>query len=151
LTRVERVEGKGKSTVLGAGLTVPPCNIGPLSTPNYASSLAAKAIHRFSYGGLSGNVFAGQRAEGFYVDLGALFDLGGLRPFESLHLEGLLPNMPGVNSTAAVNVHSLALQVPIDQLTSNGRMPASTTDRHADRCGPPPAARRSRSTATTVS
>ena len=32
-------------------------------------------------------VFAGQRAEGFYVDLGAIFDLGDLRPFEQLHAQ----------------------------------------------------------------
>ena len=30
-------------------------------------------------------MFAGQRAEGFYVDLGAIFDLGILRPFQQLH------------------------------------------------------------------
>ena len=30
-------------------------------------------------------VFAGQRAEGFYVDLGSIFDLANLRPFEQLH------------------------------------------------------------------
>src|SRR2546430_10996769 len=30
--------------------------------------------------------FAGQRGEGFYVDLGSIFDLGALRPFQNLHL-----------------------------------------------------------------
>ena len=30
-------------------------------------------------------VFAGQRAEGFYVDLGSIFDLANLRPFQQLH------------------------------------------------------------------
>ncbi len=87
-----------RRTELGAGLTAPPCNIGPLSTPNYATNLASPAIHPFSAHGFSGTVFAGQRAEGFYVDLGAVFDLGGLRPFESHHLSGMLANMPGVNS-----------------------------------------------------
>jgi hypothetical protein len=117
-------------TELGIGLTVPPCNIGPLSTPNYAN-LASQAVHSFGAGGFSGQVFAGQRAEGFYVDLGAVFDLGGLRPFESVHLSGMLANMPGVNSTATVNVHTLALQVPIDQLTANGQVPRQTTDSNA--------------------
>ena len=65
------------------------------------------------------------------MDLGAVFDLGGLRPFESLHLNGALASMPGVNSSAAVNVHSLALQIPINQLTGNGKSPSSTTDHHA--------------------
>jgi hypothetical protein len=39
--------------------------------------------------------------------------------------------MPGVNSAAAVNVHSLALQVPIEQLTANNSRPTSTTDTNA--------------------
>jgi Domain of unknown function (DUF4331) len=120
----------GDRTVLGTGFTSPPCNIGPLSTPNYAA-LASSAVHSFSAGGHSGHVFAGQRAEGFYVDLGAVFDLGGLRPFESAHLGGALASMPGVNSTAAVNVHSLALQVPISDVTGGRGAPTSTTDRHA--------------------
>ncbi len=67
--------------VLGSGLACPPCNIGPLSTPNY-KDLAAAAVHSLP-GGVK--VFAGQRAEGFYVDLGAIFDLGNLRPFQQLH------------------------------------------------------------------
>ena len=67
--------------VLGRGLLCPPCNIGPLSTPNY-QDLAAAAVHKLPGGG---KVFAGQRAEGFYVDLGSIFDLGNLRPFQQLH------------------------------------------------------------------
>src|SRR6516165_7460631 len=34
---------------LGSGLACPPCNIGPLSTPDYAS-LAAAAVHRLGSG-----------------------------------------------------------------------------------------------------
>src|SRR5690348_15059032 len=71
------------SHVLATGLACPPCNIGPLSTPNYPG-LAAAAVHNLG-GGIK--VFAGQRAEGFYVDLGAIFDLGDLRPFENLHAQ----------------------------------------------------------------
>jgi hypothetical protein len=115
------------STVLGTKLPVPPCNIGPLSTPNYAK-LADQAVVAVSGGAYRATAFAGQRAEGFYVDLGAVFDLGGLRPFEADHLSGMLASMPGVNSTAAVNVHSLALQIPITDLTKNGSAPSSTTD-----------------------
>ena len=63
-------------------------------------------------------VFAGQRAEGFYVDLGAVFDLGDLRPFENLHAFGNLPARNGVNATKQVNVHSIALKVPISDLTA---------------------------------
>lgn len=123
VTRVDmpwnRWRNKGE-VVLGSGLLCPPCNIGPLSTPGY-ESLASAAIHSVSAGPFSAQVFAGQRAEGFYVDLGAVFDLGDLRGFAGDHVggggPGLMNGMPGVNSTADVNVHTLALQIPIDQLT----------------------------------
>jgi hypothetical protein len=75
-------------------------------------------------------VFAGQRAEGFYVDLGSIFDLGDLRPFQNLHLIPT-PAAPGVDATKAVNVHSIAIQVPINQLTANGKIPTSVTDPNA--------------------
>jgi hypothetical protein len=127
-----RIDSAG-THVLGSRLPCPPCNIGPISTSDY-SSLAAKAVRSFSAGPYSGDVFAGQRAEGFYVDLGAVFDLGVLRPFAADHASfgfPVLKSMPGVNSAAAVNVHSLALQVPIAQLTSDGSVPTSVTDPHA--------------------
>jgi hypothetical protein len=104
---------------IGTGLACPPCNIGPLSTPDYAA-LAAEAVHHLG-GGIT--VFAGQRAEGFYVDLGAIFDLGDLRPFEQLHATFGLPALkaaPGVNATNNVNVHSIAIQVPVSALTRSG-------------------------------
>jgi hypothetical protein len=114
-----RVVG-GNRHVLASGLACPPCNIGPLSTPNYAS-LANAATHSLN-GGV--RVFAGQRAEGFYVDLGAIFDLADLRPFEQLHvMPAFMSGAPGVNATKDLNVHSLALQVPIADVTANGQVP----------------------------
>jgi len=68
-------------------------------------------------------VFAGQRAEAFYVDLGSIFDLGNLRPFANLHATFGLPGLakePGVNSTKFLNVHSIAIQVPISAVTKSG-------------------------------
>jgi hypothetical protein len=110
----------GSWVVLGSGLLCPPCNIGPLSTPGYPA-LASAAVHSVGAGPFSARVFAGQRAEGFYVDLGAVFDLGDLRGFAGAHAggpaAGLMNGMPGVNSTADVNVHTLALQIPVSQLT----------------------------------
>ena len=75
-------------------------------------------------------VFAGQRAEGFFVDLGAIFDLGDLRPLSSHHL---IPgaNSAGYNSLAGKNVHSIAIQVPISALTSNQKTPNGATDPRA--------------------
>jgi hypothetical protein len=119
--------------VLGENLPVPPCNIGPLSTPDYGS-LAAKAVVTAGARNFSATVFAGQRADGFYVDLGAVFDLADLRPFEEAHSmyglksTGLMSAMPGVNSLAATNVHSLALQIPINQLTSDHSTPTNVDD-----------------------
>jgi len=102
----------GRSEVLGRHLASPPCNIGPRSTPDY-STLATAAIHSLTKGR---RVFAGQRADGFYVDLGAVFDLLDLRPFQQLHVIPT-PAATGVNSLAEMNVHSIALQVPIKELT----------------------------------
>ena len=106
----------GQYKQIGADLACPPCNIGPLSTPHYGA-LAKQAVHEIP-GGVK--VFAGQRAEGFYVDLGAIFDLGDLRPFENLHaqygLGAFAKPAAGVNNTAQLNVHSIAIQVPISML-----------------------------------
>jgi hypothetical protein len=117
---VTRVSGRS-SAVIGSGLACPPCNIGPLSTPNYEAVLGQPAVHKLS-GGVS--VFAGQRAEQFYVDLGSIFDLLDLRPLQSAnvfaHSLGL-PNQPGVNATNHLNVHTIAIKVPISALTSRGK------------------------------
>jgi hypothetical protein len=127
LTRVER---DGRCVELGRDLACPPCNIGPLSTPDYPA-LAQAATHNLAAGR---RVFAGQRAEGFYVDLGAIFDLGDLRPFANLHATFGLPGIakgPGVNSTAQVNVHSIALQVPISEVTRDGWTGTNVADPRA--------------------
>jgi Domain of unknown function (DUF4331) len=111
----------GRARTLGTGLACPPCNIGPLSTPHYAA-LAQAAVHSVSD---DITVFAGQRADAFYVDLGAIFDLGDLRPFENLHaqygLNAFSGPAAGVNATNHLNVHSIAVQVPVSTLTRHGR------------------------------
>ena len=66
-------------------------------------------------------------AEGFFVDLGSIFDLGGLRPLNTHHLIPLA-TATGMNSLATKNVHTIAIQVPISTLTSSGSMPTSPTD-----------------------
>jgi hypothetical protein len=111
---VSVVSGNAQRT-LGTGLACPPCNVGPRSTPNYAT-LAGEAIHNLGNGI---TVFAGQRAEAFYVDLGSIFDLGDLRPFQNLHLIPS-PAAPGVNATKFLNVHSITIQVPISSVTRSG-------------------------------
>jgi hypothetical protein len=114
----------GVRTVLGSDLACPPCNIGPLSTPSYGG-LASAATHNLGQGV---RVFTGQRADGFYVDLGSVFDLLDLRPFEQLHeqygLGAFTGPANGVNGTRQLNVHSIAIQVPIAQVSRSGGMPA---------------------------
>jgi hypothetical protein len=119
---VTMIPEHGKPVVLGKKLPCPPCNIGPRSTPDYAA-LADAAVHDLG-GGVK--VFAGQRREGFWVDLGSIFDLGALRPFENLHL---IPSAAaaGVNALRNFNVHSIAIQVPIKMLTVDGKMPTDVT------------------------
>jgi hypothetical protein len=114
---VTRRTRAGTETVLGDHLACPPCNIGPRSTPNYAA-LAEAAIHSIPPDA-GAKVFAGQRREGFFVDLGSIFDLGALRPIQNLHLIPL-PAGPGVDATKGLNVHSIALQVAKSALTPDG-------------------------------
>ena len=111
--------GRPKTDVLGKDLPCPPCNIGPRSTPDYAG-LADAAINELP-GGV--RVFAGQRLDGFYVDLGSIFDLGALRPFQNLHLLNMPGAAEGVDALRSFNVHSIAIQVPISQLTRDGGTP----------------------------
>ena len=125
VTRVEHASNESK--VLGDNLACPPCNIGPLSTPDYAQ-LAAEAVHELGHGR---TVFTGQRAEGFYVDLGAIFDLADLRPFQNLHVGSTMPASGGINATKAKNVHSIALRVPKDELACGGSCPRDVDDPHA--------------------
>lgn len=120
---VSRTVGNGKPTVLATGLACPPCNIGPHSTPNY-NALAVQAVH-----GLPGDVevFAGQRNDGFYADLGAVFDLADLRPFQTLHVAPMAATV-GVDAFKnAINVHTIGLQIPINQLTRDGSTPKDAT------------------------
>ncbi|HXP18170.1 MAG TPA: DUF4331 domain-containing protein [Streptosporangiaceae bacterium] len=117
---VTRVDEWG-SHVLGHNLACPPCNVGILSTPDYEANLGKPAVHSLSHGT---KVFAGQRAEEFYVDLGSIFDLGNLRPLQEANVFGAaahLKSAPGVNATNRLNVHSIAIQVPISAVTRKGR------------------------------
>jgi hypothetical protein len=125
---VTKLDANGNGGVLGSELTCPPCNIGPLSTPNYAA-LAQTAVHTLSSGE---KVFAGQRRDPFYVDLGSVFDLADLRPFQQLHVNPIAGSGgAGVDSLKNLSVHSIAIQIPVNALTSNGAAPSGVTDTHA--------------------
>lgn len=114
---VERETGSG-SVTLGDGLRTVPANVGPRSTPDYAA-LAAGGNHALANGGMA---FAGPRDDAFFVDLGSVFDLGGLRPFNALHLLPL-DTAPGVDGVAGYNTASIALQVPVSEVRQSAGQP----------------------------
>jgi Domain of unknown function (DUF4331) len=116
---VIRIDGPrrfGYRRVLAEDVPSPPVNVGNRSLPNY-DMVAAQAIRMLDNGV---QVFAGQRDEGFYVNLG-VFDLLSVPPVDF--------NTP--DSTAGLNVHSIAIELPIAMLTSNRRRPQSATDANA--------------------
>ncbi len=94
----------GKATVV-ANASTPPDNIGPRSTPDY-HSLAAKAVSPLAGGG---QVFAGQRDDPFFADVGDIFDLLAIR-------KGTGSTGGGKDFLAGYAVHTIALQIPISQL-----------------------------------
>jgi hypothetical protein len=126
VTRLQSDKRKPKKTTLGEGLPSPPVSIGPRSTPTY-DSLRAEAINTLP-GGIK--VFAGQIDDPFYVDLGSVFDLAGLRPFNPFHIIPLAAG-DGVDGVGGFNTHAIAIQVPIDQLTSDGQLPTGPGDPEA--------------------
>ena len=105
---VVRVDARKKLEVLGSDLATPPSNIGPASTPDY-EALAAEAVHDLGNGV---TVFAGPRDDPFFVDLGSVFDLLTIRPGAPGNAGG------GVDGLGGFNVQTIAIQVPIAQLTA---------------------------------
>ncbi len=115
------------TTVIAPKLSCPPCNVGPRSMPTYGN-LSSQAIH--SVDNHRVKVFAGQRLDGFYVDLGSVFDLADLRPFQNLHLLHTAA-AAGVDGLKSFNVHSIAIKVPISDLTVDGTRPTDVTQPNA--------------------
>ncbi len=101
---VTRVAGED-STVVASNVPVPPANIGPRSNPTYDPF---QGVFGF---GQDRKVFAGPRDDPFFVDLGSIFDLGGLRPFNAAHLIPLAMQ-DGQDGVLNYNTHTIAIQVP---------------------------------------
>jgi len=111
VTRVD--EHTDVSQVIVADGKVPPVNIGPRSTPAAQyDALAQSAVTSLANGS---KYFAGQRDDPFFVDLGSVFDLAGLRPFNAFHLIALGAT-PGVDGVGGFNTHSIVMQVPIAEI-----------------------------------
>ncbi|HET7033367.1 MAG TPA: DUF4331 domain-containing protein [Casimicrobiaceae bacterium] len=125
---VTEVRGKHRTQIFaGTTLIAVPSNAGPATMPNYPA-LAQQGIYTDPATGI--RVFAGQRAETFYIDLGAVFDTLNLRRYLPLLNTGNddadTVNPFGVNRFSGSNISTIAIEVPITRITRDGK-PASTT------------------------
>jgi hypothetical protein len=102
----------GHRTRIARGLIAVPSNVGPRTMPNYAS-LAQQGVNSIGSGI---RVFAGQRQDPFYIDLGGVFDTFNFRrPVPALtQAEDANDNVNpfGVDMLSGFNVHTIALEVP---------------------------------------
>ena len=112
-------DARGRTIVrtIGRNLLTPPNNVGPRSTPGYAS-LVAPAIHAFKDGT---TVFAGQRDDPFFADVGGIFDLLGFRSAPPGAFD-----TGGVDGLRGYSVNTIAIQVPIKHLTRTRSVPTNT-------------------------
>src|SRR5689334_8696125 len=111
LNRIDGPRRTGTVRTLAPRVQVMPPNIGPRSFPHY--NQLAGGVVQLPPSGM--RVFAGPRDEGFFVDLG-VFDLLGI-------------GSGGVeSSTDGFNVSTIALQVPIRDLTRNSAKPSGPND-----------------------
>jgi hypothetical protein len=107
----------------GKPLIAVPSNVGPSTMPSYAA-LAAQGVYDLSN---DVRVFAGQRSDPFYIDLGAIFDTLNTRRNPPL----LTPaedandavNPFGIDTIGTFNVQTIAIEVPIKMLTRDGKSP----------------------------
>jgi hypothetical protein len=109
-------------------LTVPPNYVGINSVPDPDTTnffgIGSIPLPP-QVGGGTLRVFAGQREEGFYADLGAIFDLLQLRTVTGAN------GGRGVDALAGLNVHTIALELPITAVTKNHLLPTSPNDPNA--------------------
>ncbi len=107
-------------TRIGRQLPVAPSNVGPKTFPDYAA-LTRQAIRRLSGGR---TVFAGQRDDPFFVDLGATFDALNIR-------RGTGNEGAGKDDFSGLSTQSIVLRVPQAQLTRDGREVSGPSARNA--------------------
>lgn len=113
----------GQRTQLVSNQIVPPSNIGPVATPNYAQ-LAAEGVRSLTTGPeTGGSVFAGQRDDAFFADIGSIFDQGQLRPFLPAYKPAMRGAQPGRDFFKGYNVHTTSIQVPVTALVPDPNQP----------------------------
>lgn len=124
---VTKVEAGKRPVVIAKDVKVAPPNIGArtfglVSKDQFASTetsyndaFAASFISPLGTSSAEGKVWAGPRDDGFYVDLGGVFDLAGLRARGTAQ-----------DGVAGFNCHAIALEIPTTKLTANGQAPGNT-------------------------
>jgi hypothetical protein len=116
----------GTTTTIASNVPVAPPRIGPItqttlnqlgaySSATYDDAFAATYITSMGTSGSEGRVFAGPRDDGFYVDLGGIFDLANLRAKGTAQ-----------DGVAGFNCHTIALEIPTTLLTGTGSLPGTT-------------------------
>jgi len=117
---------EGDRERIAAGLIAVPSNVGPRTMPAY-ESLAAQGIYTLDNGM---RIFAGQRQDPFYIDLGGVFDTLNLRRDPPVLTPGEDANDNvnpfGIDHLAGFNVSTIALEVPVSMLTRDGKGPGAT-------------------------
>jgi len=115
----EKIVAGGTPVTIVSNGVVPAYNIGPRSISSGAG-LAQASYTAYRQGAITpatGNggeqVFCGSSDDPFYVDLGAIFDLAGLRA-----------NRGARDGLAKYNVHSIALSIPVATLQKSGQTAA---------------------------
>jgi Domain of unknown function (DUF4331) len=99
-----------------------PSNIGSRTMPDY-EGLSQQGIYHLKNGG---RVFAGQRDETFYIDLGATFDTLNFRATPILTAAQDANNGTnafGNDMFSGFNVNTIAIEVPISDVTLNAKQP----------------------------
>ncbi len=119
----EKIVGTNAPVVIATNGVVPAYNVGPRTDgPSPGAGIPADyTAYRLSKvktttNGAGERLFAGSSDDPFFVDLGAVFDLAGLRV-----------NNGARDGLARYNVQSIAVEVPISALSLNGQpAPAAT-------------------------
>jgi hypothetical protein len=120
VTRVVGPRRTGAQRLIAENVPVMPANVGVSSISDYSALGRGVFIQEFD----AVRLFAGPRDDGFFVDLGATFDL--------LQLRTLVDNLGApVDSLAGYNVSTIAIEIPIDAVTRNGVRPANASDPNA--------------------
>lgn len=110
---------------IGHDLIVVPSNVGPRTMPDY-EALAHQGIYTLDDGV---RVFAGQRDDPFYIDLGATFDTLNFRRAPLLTADedaSDIVNPFGVDMLSGFNVNTIAIEVPISWVTKDHKGAADT-------------------------